>query len=190
MPRQSSVRRLPPELREQLGALLDQGRTLNEIREHLSALGAEVSRSALGRFKQHIDKVGERIRRSREMAEVLMRRLGDAPESKTARWNIELLHGCVNDLMAQTTAPGEEADGKAVLLSPQGAMLLAKAVDHLTRAAKSDAELVTRIRDQARKEADARLDKAVDAATGQAKRENLTPEQVLARVKAIYRGEA
>lgn len=167
MPRQSSIRRLPPDIRDQIGALLDQGRSLDEIRAHLSALGADVSRSALGRYRQHIDKVSERIRRSREVAEVLVRNLGDAPESKTARLNIELLHGCVHDLAMQAPVPGEEPDSQSVSLEPMGAMLLAKAVDHLARAAKSDAELVTRIRAQARKEVEAemaaRLDEEVRA---------------------------
>ena len=57
MPRTSKVRRLPPELREQLHAMLDAGHTLEEITAHLKALGADVSRSGLGRYKQQVDKV-------------------------------------------------------------------------------------------------------------------------------------
>ena len=38
MPRTSKVRRLPPELREQLHAMLDAGHTLEEITAHLKAL--------------------------------------------------------------------------------------------------------------------------------------------------------
>ncbi|SNS05808.1 Protein of unknown function [Humidesulfovibrio mexicanus] len=192
MPRKSTVKRLPPELREQIGALLEQGRTLTEITEHLRQLGAEVSRSALGRYKQHLDKVGEKLRRSREVAEALITKLGAAPESKTTRLNVELMHGAILDLLLKINEDGEGGeDAKSVALDPQGAMLLGKALDHLSRASKADAELIGKIREQARKDAEAKLDKAVDAATGEAKRDAaLTPEQVLERVRAIYRGEA
>lgn len=192
MPRKSTVKRLPPELREQIGALLEQGRTLSEITAHLNQLGAEVSRSALGRYKQHLDKVGEKLRRSREVAEALIAKLGAAPESKTTRLNVELMHGAILDLLLKINEDGEGDDAaKPVALDPQGAMLLGKALDHLSRASKADAELIGKIKEQARKEAEAKLDQAVNAATGEAKRDAaLTPEQVLERVRAIYRGEA
>lgn len=190
MPRKSSVLRLPPELRERIGALLGQGRTLDEIKAALDGLGGDVSRSALGRYKQRIERVGEKIRRSREVAEVLVQRYGDAPEGKTARLNIELMHGVLNDLLSQIPDPGEAEAGDAVVLDPEGAMQLSKALDHLARAKKADAELETKIREQLRKESEAKLDKAVAAAAGEAKRESLTPAEILDRVKAIYRGEA
>lgn len=197
MPRKSTVRRLPPELREQIGALLEQGRTLSEITAHLNQLGAEVSRSALGRYKQHLDKVGEKLRRSREVAEALIAKLGAAPESKALRLNVELMHGALMDLALKANEDGDEGGrgkdggGEGITLDPQGAMLLSKALDHLSRASKADAELIGKIKEQARKEAEAKLDKAVSAATGEAKRDTaLTPGQVLERVRAIYRGEA
>mgnify|MGYP000802489657 CR=1 FL=1 len=76
MPRTSKVRRLPPELREQLHAMLDAGHTLEEITAHLKALGADVSRSGLGRYKQQVDKEAARLRESRAMAEAVMERMG------------------------------------------------------------------------------------------------------------------
>ena len=72
MPRTSKVRRLPLELREQLHAMLDAGHTLEEITAHLKALGADVSRSGLGRYKQQVDKVAARLRESRAMAEAVI----------------------------------------------------------------------------------------------------------------------
>lgn len=48
MTRTSKIRRLPPELREQLHSMLDAGVPLEEITAHLNALGADVSRSGLG----------------------------------------------------------------------------------------------------------------------------------------------
>tara|TARA_Y100001954_G_scaffold167695_1_gene178029 strand:+ start:9613 stop:10182 length:570 start_codon:yes stop_codon:yes gene_type:complete len=166
MPRQSTIKKLPPEIRDKIGALLDQGRTLDEIVEHLSGLDVEVSRSALGRYKQSLDKVSERIRRSREIAEAMVRNYGDAPESKTARLNIELLHGIMLDMMSQLPDGTEAEDGddenaQSVLLtlSPRGAMEMAKAMDHLARASKQDADLIAKLKEEARAEAAEAVDK-------------------------------
>ncbi len=186
----SKVLRLSPELREQIGALVAQGRTLDEITTHLRELGADVSRSALGRYKQSLDKVGEKLRRSREVAEALVQKLGAAPESKATRLNVELMHGALLDLLLKVNEEGDSENADAVTLEPMGAMLLAKALDHLSRASKADADLVGKIREQAAREAQARLDRAVAAAGGEARGGALTPEEVLKRVRAIYRGEA
>ena len=62
MGRVSKVRRLPPELREQLHMMLDAGHSLEAIVQHLKSLGADVSRSGLGRYKQQVDKVAQRLR--------------------------------------------------------------------------------------------------------------------------------
>ncbi len=166
MARASTVRRLPPELREQIGTLLTEGRTLTEITAHLAQLGADVSRSALGRYKQHLDKVGEKLRRSREVAEALIAKLGTAPESKALRLNVELMHGVLMDLALSANEEGEEGEGgeaKGVVLDAQSAMWLAKALDHLSRASKADAELIGKIKEQA--EAAARKAAAETAVT-------------------------
>lgn len=172
----SKVLRLPPELREQIGALVAQGRTLDEITAHLRTLGADVSRSALGRYKQSLDKVGEKLRRSREVAEALVQKLGSAPESKATRLNVELMHGALLDLLLKVNEEGEGgegAEGKGVVLEPMGAMLLAKALDHLSRASKADAELVGKIREQA--EAEARK-AAAETAVAAARKGGLSAE--------------
>lgn len=198
MPRQSTVKRLPPEIREVIGALLDQGRTLDEILTKLRELGVDnVSRSALGRYSKDLAKVSERIRRGREVAEALVRKLGDAPESKITRMNVELVHSVITDLtMAALEAEGEDAEGgdakatKLTTLNPMGAMLLAKGLDHLAKASKADADLVNKLRERARKEAEAKVDEAVAEAGEVAKRDKLSPQEVLALLKKIYRGEA
>jgi ABC-type transporter Mla subunit MlaD len=151
MPKQSTIKRLPPEVRERIGVLLEQGRTLDEILDALAGLDVQVSRSALHRYKQHIDKVGERIRRSRDMAEALVQRFGDEPESKVARMNIQFLHAAITDVISSAEATDEE--GNIVPLDPRSAMELAKALDHLGKASKADADLISRIREEATKAA-------------------------------------
>jgi hypothetical protein len=96
MPRPSTIDRLPGQVRELIGKLRqDRGLTIDEILDHLRQLDVEVSRSALGRHVKGLAKMGERLRRSRAMAEGLARQLGDAPGDQVARVNIELLHSFI-----------------------------------------------------------------------------------------------
>lgn len=167
MGRASTVDALPEEVRSEIGRLLTQGATIDTILAHLRALhGGAPSRSALGRHVKKMAHVGERLRRSREVAEALVRELGDAGASKTAQLNIELLHGAVFDLFNNADPDGTgsvDKDGLAALAgNPEGVMMLAKALDHLTRASKTDVEFVaqveTRAAEKARKAAAAAVE--------------------------------
>ena len=168
MSRASSVDQLPPEIRDEIGRLRDGGATIDQIVAHLRGLGEVVSRSAMGRHLRGMEAVGERLRRSRSVAEVLVRQLGDAPASRSAQMNIELLHTTILDLfMAGGQGdPDVDAEGMAALSgNPEGVMMLAKALDHLTRASKSDVEFVAkieaRVAERTKKEAAAVVDQAV-----------------------------
>lgn len=186
----STVKRLPREIREEIHRLLDAGRTLDSIVGHLRDVGVQdVSRSALGRYKKNFDAVVERVRRSREIADVLVRQFGTEDESKAMRANIEMMHGIVSDMLMQV---GDDEDGETrpVLLEPKAAHDLAKALDHLARARRHDQDAILKARAEAAREADEKMEHAVTQAAGQAQRESLTPAQILDRVKAIYRGEA
>ena len=166
MTRPSSIDELPDELRAEIGRLRTQGATIDRIVEHLRALHGEApSRSAVGRHVKKMAAVGERLRRSREVAEALVRELGDAPASRTAQLNIELMHGAVFDLFNRADEDMEviDQDGRAALAgNPEGLMMLAKSLDHLTRASKTDVEFVKQVEeraaDKARKAAAAVVD--------------------------------
>lgn len=151
--RPSSVDELPDEIRSEIGRLRTQGATIDRILEHLRSLhGSAPSRSALGRHVKKMAAVGERLRRSREVAEALVRELGDAPASRTAQLNIELLHGAVFDLFNKADEDLElvDADGRAALAgNPEGVMMLAKALESLTRASKTDVEFVGKVEERA-----------------------------------------
>ena len=145
MARPSTIDQLPAEIRDEIGRLRDGGATIDQIVAHLRGLAAVVSRSALHRHIQGMEAVGEKLRRSRSVAEVLVRQLGDAPASRTMQLNLELLHTAILDLFmkAADDAAGVDADGMAALAgNPEGVMMLAKALDHLGRASKSDVDFV------------------------------------------------
>ena len=145
MSRPSSVDKLPEEVRAEIGRLRGMGWTIDQILEKLrELLDSAPSRSALGRHIAGMDKLGERMRRSRQVAEALVRELGDAPESRAARLNIELLHGAVMDLFMKA-GDGEPVDGDgaaALAGNPEGVMMLAKALDHLSKASKTNVHFI------------------------------------------------
>jgi hypothetical protein len=173
----SKIDRMPASIRELIGKLRGDGRTIDEILAKLQELDARVSRSALGRHVQKLDAIGEQIRRSRWIGEALIERLGDAPESRQARVNVELMHGLIMDLLA-----GE--GGEPVELTPQNAMLLARALNDLARAHKSDAERELKLRQELREKVQKRIDQAErDLADPRSHGAPLEPAAVLKRIR-------
>lgn len=170
MPRVSGFKRLPPEVRDLIGSLREQGRTIDEITDALKALDISVPRSTLGDWTKKIDAVAAKMEQSRVMADALIRRFGDAPESKTTRLNMQMMHTALYQVLEQALG-GDAADG----FTPQEAMHLSKALDHLTRAAKTDVEFIAKVREEARKEA---CTKAAEAVAVAGKQQGLNENQV------------
>ena len=171
--RHSKVDQLGPDIREEIAGLREQGFTIDQILDHLRALagagrvgeGELPSRSGMGRYVQGLDRLAEKLTRSRTIAEALVRRFGDAPENRTARLNIELMHGVVTDLLlavADAEGDAEEGEGRAVTLDPKSVAFMAKALNDLASASKSDADLQIKIRDDAEKRTREAAMKAVE----------------------------
>jgi hypothetical protein len=164
--RKSSIDRLDEELRERIAQLRGQGRTIDEILGALRSLDpdVEVSRSAMGRHVKNLDRIAEQVRQSRAVAEAIVRKFGDEPESKVARANIELGHALIMKCMV-----GE--DGDMVTLDPEEAMFVASSIQKLAGAAKTDNDLRLAIRKEVAAEAAAAVDRV-------AKTRGLTADQV------------
>ena len=188
MVRPSTIARLPGEIREAIGRLREQGRTLDEILTHLQGMEVTVSRSALGRHVQQMDKVGERLRRSRAISEALVRQLGDAPESQTARLNIEMMHSFLFDFLASAEEGAEEGSEAALahVRDPKSVALMAEAVQRLTTASRNNADYVARLEDRAAAKAKAGAARAAEAV---AREKGLSADTVRA-IKASILGVA
>lgn len=110
MGRKSSLRRLSPEILQEINRILSEGRlTLDELLEHLRGMGVDtISRSALGRQKQRIDKVAAKLRQSREIVDALVEKAGpSAAEGKQGRLLVQMLRKLVYDhLEAQLLGRG------------------------------------------------------------------------------------
>ncbi len=149
MSRPSSIDRLPPEIKAEIGQLRMRGRTIDEILAHLRTMTSEQtpSRSALGRHMIKMDMLGNKMRRSREVANALVAQLGDAPESVATRLNIELIHAAVLDLYL-SFAENDDDEGindggrEALRGDPKGLMMLAKTLDHLTSASRKNQDYI------------------------------------------------
>ncbi len=184
MPRPSKIDRLPPEFRDAIGRLREDGHTIDEILVYLAKMGLDEdgmpSRSGMGRHVQGLDALAEIITTSRSMSETLVRRLGDAPESRQARLNIELSHGLVTKLIAASNGP----EG-TVKLDWKQVQFLTRSLANLASAQKSDVETTLRLK----KEIAADMERKVAAVEAEAEAEPMTPQQALARIRALYAGE-
>ncbi|ANO88872.1 DUF3486 family protein [Escherichia coli] len=147
--RLSKVDLLPDSIREQLHQMLREKRhTQEEIREAINALIDEhnlpeemqLSRTGLNRYASRMEKVGAKIRASREMAEVWAAKLGSAPTSDVGR----LLMEFVKTLAFETSMSMAE-DDKPV--APKALGQLALVAQRLEAAAMTSHKREKAIRD-------------------------------------------
>lgn len=158
----SSIDRLPDEVKEEIGRLRRQGRTIDEILGKLRELLPEdqqPSRSAVGRHVKKIEVLGQHMRASREMANALVDRLGEGGENKLLRLNAELMQGVITNLLISE-------DGDPVTLNPKEAAFLANALQRIATAQKTDADLVGKLREEQRRVVEAEMKKKLDEAEG------------------------
>ncbi len=148
----SSIDKLPTEVRELIGQLREQGVTIDAILAKLQDLDVEVSRSALGRHIKGLAEVGEQLRRSREIATALVSRFGEEPDNRVGRLNIELMHGLVMQAIT-ATAEGEGGEVLPVTFTPEDTMFLARSLQSLATAQKTDTDRLLKVRVEAAKDA-------------------------------------
>ena len=181
MGRKSTLRRLPPEIRAEINRILSEGRlTLDELLEHLRSIGVEgVSRSALGRQKQKIDKIAAKLRQSREMTEALVREIGPAvEEGQQGRLLVEVLRRLVFDhLEKRLTSEDEESQD----IDNQGFFFLAKAIKEMSQANRLDQDFEAKVRERVQKE----TIKAVETSAREAGLSAATGEAIKSRIRGV-----
>lgn len=159
--RPSSIDKLDPEVRDLIGKLrIDKGWTIDEIRAQLEKMLAGEhlpSRSALGRHVKSIEQVGAQLRQSREVAQALISQVGDAPEDRVADLNIELMHSMILRLV---TATDDEGDGQPITLDAEQTMFMARSLQALASARKTNADTILKAREAATREAAKKVDAA------------------------------
>lgn len=161
MGKPSSIKRLDPRIREAVDAAIREGRaSIGDIVDLIKNLGGEVSRSAVGRYKQAAEAQMQRYREAQEVAKVWIGKLQADPEGDVGRLLAEML---------RTTAFQTLGDMDAA--TPGDVMFLAKALKDLASADKMTAERIIKVRQEMAKE-------AADKATAVAKAKGLSKETV------------
>lgn len=150
MPRRSSIKQLPSEVRAKIDGLLRDGRfTLDQIMEKLDELEVDISRSALGRYRKSFEEQAREMREARQMADVWVDKLGKQPEGKMGRLVIELLR----TLAFKVTMSAGEVGAHGVKAKAGDVFFLSKAIKELESAAKISADREMKIREAERAEA-------------------------------------
>lgn len=171
MARRSRILALPTPVREAIdSAIRDGSTTLDQLVESIRAeFGVDIPRSTLGDYRQRMEERLARLREAREVADSWIKKLGDDPDSKVGSLLVETVGMIAFNTMSGMVARGEDADAGEV-------MVLSKAMDHLTRAQRTDHEFRARVRAEYRAEVEARAKAAADEARKVARGGGLTDE--------------
>ncbi|MCP9320119.1 DUF3486 family protein [Acetobacter persici] len=191
MAKASSVDKLPQEIRDEIDRLRANGHSIDEIITALRELDiTDISRSSLGRHLHKREKLTAQLVRTKAMAEALAKRTGEGGASQFARANIELLHGIILDLHMEADGEGDATSWLETLKgNPKGVEALAKALDHLTRASKTDAEFVKEIEAQTEARMRRQAEKAVNQVAKKQGLSTATVEALMAGMFGVKRGK-
>ena len=161
MGRPSSVKRLPPEVRERLDAWIrDESVTQTEAAERVNELLAElypdhspVSRQAVNRYDLHMRENMDRVQRSRELAKTWIGKLGSTPGGDTGFLLIETLKTLSLEVSQAVMHGSGEIDAEALSGVIDQINKLALAAQRLERSAAESERRDRQIREEERKRA-------------------------------------
>jgi len=151
MGRRSTVAALPRELVEACNGLIRDGHTIEEILAALQGMGAQVSRSAVGRYVKSARESMEKYRQAQEVAKVWVDKLEAEPSGDVGRLLPEMLRVVAFQTL---TSMGESEEHVGAM----DVMLLAKALKDIagTQKVSIDTELqLRRVREATQDKADA-----------------------------------
>ncbi|EGQ9843133.1 protein gp27 [Vibrio cholerae] len=164
--RKSKVELLPEEIRNTLNVFIRSGNmTQKDILEAVNQMiddaglgdDAKLSRTGFNRYAKRMEDMGQRLRQSREVAEVWVSKLGEAPTSDVGK----LLQEFVRTMAFETSmkmmeaAEGEEGE----VISPKALGQLALVVQRIETAAMTSMKREKEIRDALLEEQRQKLEK-------------------------------
>ena len=175
MPRRSSILTLPEAVRDGVDKLIRANVTLDQIVEAIEAeFGLKLSRSSVHRYRLHAETLAIRMKQSKEIARLVVGRLGEDLHDRTGRMLVELLHTMVFRWMAAITT-GDVKES----LGSKDFMQLARALRDTAHAATINEERERKIRRDAQ-------DALAKAVREEARQEGLSDDTIKAIVfKAI-----
>lgn len=163
--RKSSIDRLDPRIREAADTLIREGRaTIDEIVDQLRGMGGDVSRSAVGRYKQRAETQMERFREAQEIAKVWVNKLGSDPNGDVGRLLSEMLKTVAFQVAGQLGESGDD-------VAPKEVAHLSMALKNIGHFEKQNLDRELRVRKEVANEA---AEKVAEVA----KSRGLTPDAV------------
>lgn len=172
MGRKSSLDTLPPKVQAAVLKAMQSGATIDDLVEHLAKMGHPRSRSAVGRYAQHYNKLTERQSDIRVMAEAFGKEFGGA-ENAEGKLMMQMLTS-IGVRLIMPMAAEDEPD-----LDAKEFNFLAKATKELLLAAKADAERDAKIREATKREAAEAAETAMRATGASADTINTVKAQIL-----------
>lgn len=155
-------------MREAADAAIRAGSTVDEILAALLALGAPVSRSAVGRYTKKARKAMETYREAQEIAKVWVDKFGDDPNGDVGQLLPHMLRAVAFN---QLSHMGDAEPGDEEGPTTRDTSLLAGAIKDLASAEKITADRILKVRKET-------ATKAADAGASVAKARGLSPEAV------------
>jgi hypothetical protein len=134
--RASSIDTLDPRLKALIDEKLAAKVALDDILDAIRPLGAEISRSALGRYKQRVDEVGGKLRAVQEAAKSLVAPLREAASGE----QVELIAQMLQSILFRVAMKAAAEDEPDEALSPKDLNFLAKSARELQAARKVDVD--------------------------------------------------
>ena len=105
----SSIKRLPPELREAVDAAIADGATIDEITALIRGEGGACSRSAVGRYTKNVRDLIRQQQETDRGIEMWVRALGERPEGRAGLILIETLRTMTLSTLAELSKREEPA---------------------------------------------------------------------------------
>lgn len=168
-----------PRIKEAADEAIRSGATVDQVLEALQKLGADVSRSAVGRYTFKVRSTMAKLREAREVAKVWADKFGDEPDGDVGQLVGQVLHALAfqqASSMADADPNQENAPG------PREVMFLAGALKDIASASKINADRILKIRKET-------ATKAADEAVKVAKASGMTADTV-AKLRAAVLGTA
>lgn len=190
----SKIAVLAPELKAEVDRLLKSGRTIKDIVAHLGSMGAEVSKSSVGRYKRSVDEELAQLRETEALAAIWADRIGKEPTSPVADAAIQVLSTAAfhaaKDIALQARDPMVDDLGNPLPTDIKALKLASETVRNLAQAGKLRADQERSIRQLVREEQEeklAQLERERAAAAASGKGRGLDPD-TLAEVRRTILG--
>lgn len=188
--RKSKVELLPEEIRNTLNIFIRSGNmTQKDILEAVNQMideaglpdDAKLSRTGFNRYAKRMEEMGQRLRQSREVAEVWVSKLGDAPTSDVGKLLQEFVRTMAFDTSMKMMEASEGEDGEVI--SPKALGQLALVVQRIETAAMSSMKREKEIRA-------AFAEEAANAVSDELRGIDGMSEQFEDRIRGILMGKA